>query len=83
VLPGASTIFVTHRFYVITSFVITDLDIRQVLPISDAFYIVGIPQGTIRGWITGRLRSFLDKVNNTLALEKYKARKNDWLLKYD
>jgi transposase-like protein len=37
---------------------------------------LGIPEGTIRGWITeeGRLRSFLDKLDNILGLERKKSR---------
>jgi hypothetical protein len=42
---------------------------------------LGIPEGTIRGWIAeeGRLRSFLDKLDKTPGLERKKSRlcKND------
>jgi transposase-like protein len=37
---------------------------------------LGIPEGTIRGWIAeeGRLRSFLDKLDKTPGLEMKKSR---------
>jgi hypothetical protein len=37
---------------------------------------LGIPEGTIRGWITEerRLRSFLDKLDNTPGMERKKLR---------